>query len=90
MTCYENSKEEIYENGVKKTSKNQRILKMMKEKADPGTARKTEEPQRIPLTQSYISKVFMTGLMNEWVMSMIEDNLETLRVPSSVLAWIES
>ena len=31
--------------------------------------------------QSY---VFMTGIMNEWAMSMIEDNSATPRVPSSV------
>ena len=31
MRCYENSEEEKYENGVKKTSKNQRLLNMMKE-----------------------------------------------------------
>ena len=40
--------------------------------------------------QLYISNVFMTGIMSEWAMSMIEDNLETSRVPSSVQAWIES
>ena len=32
----------------------------------------------------------MTGITNEWVMSMIEDNSATLRLPSSVRAWIES
>ena len=32
----------------------------------------------------------MTGIMSEWVMSIIEDNLATLRVLSSVQAWIES
>ena len=31
--------------------------------------------------QSYISYVFMTGIMSEWVMSTIEDNLETPRGP---------
>ena len=40
--------------------------------------------------QSYISNVFMTGIMNEWAMSTIEDNLATPRVPNSVQAWIES
>ena len=40
--------------------------------------------------QSYISNVFMTGIMNEWVMSTIEDNFATPRVLSSVRAWIES
>ena len=47
---------------------------------DSGRARNTEEPQGAPLTQSYISNVFMTGITNEWVMSTIEDNLETPRV----------
>ena len=59
-------------------------------KVDPGTARNTEEPQGTPLMQSYVSNVFMTGIMSEWAMSTIEDNLATPRVPSSVRAWIES
>ena len=32
----------------------------------------------------------MTGIMIEWAMSTIEDNLATSRVPSSALAWTES
>ena len=40
--------------------------------------------------QSYISNIFMTGIMNEWAMSMIEDNSATPRVTSSVLAWLDS
>ena len=40
--------------------------------------------------QSYISNILMTGIMSEWAMRMIEDNLATLRVPSSFQAWIES
>ena len=32
----------------------------------------------------------MTGIMSEWAMRMIEDNLATPRAPSSVVAWIES
>ena len=40
--------------------------------------------------QSYISNVFTTGIMSEWAMRMIEDNLATPRVTSSVQAWIES
>ena len=39
--------------------------------------------------QSYISDVFMTGIMSDWVMSTIEDNLATLRDPRSVQAWIQ-
>ena len=31
----------------------------------------------------------MTGIITEWVMSMIEDNLATLRETSLVLAWRE-
>ena len=27
--------------------------------------------------QSYVSNVFMTGITNEWAMSMIEDTLAT-------------
>ena len=37
--------------------------------------------------QSY---VFMTGIVNEWAMSTIEDNSATPRVPSSVRSWMES
>ena len=40
--------------------------------------------------QLYISNVFMTGITSEWVMSMIEYNLATPRVPRSVQSWIES
>ena len=40
--------------------------------------------------QSYVSNIFKTGIMSEWVMTMIEDNLATPKVPSSVGAWIES
>ena len=32
----------------------------------------------------------MTGIMSEWVISTIEDDLATLRVPSSIRAWRES
>ena len=63
---------------------------MLMKTVDSGAARNIEEPQGIPLTQLYISKIFMTGIMSDWVMSMIEDNVATLRYPSSVQAWIES
>ena len=89
MTCYENSEEEKYENGEeenKQASKNPDDER----KVDPGTARNTEEPQGIPLMQSYISNIFMPGIMNEWVMSTIEDSLAGQRVLSSVQAWIDS
>ena len=59
-------------------------------KVDPGTARNTEEPQGIPLMQSYISDIFMTGIMSDWVISIIEDNLATLRDSSLFRAWRES
>ena len=38
----------------------------------------------------YISNIFMIGIMNEWAMSMIDDNSATPRVTSSVRAWMES
>ena len=40
--------------------------------------------------QSYVSNIFMSGIMKEWAMSMIEDKSATPRVPSSVRAWMES
>ena len=40
--------------------------------------------------QSYVSNIFATGIMSEWVMSTIEDNLANPRVLSSIQAWIES
>ena len=53
----------------------------------PGTPWNTDEPQGTPPMQLYI---FMTQVMNEWAMSMIEDNSATPRDPSSVRAWMES
>ena len=85
MMCYENSEEEKYENGEeenKQESKNP--------DEDPGTARNTEEPQGIPLVQLYISNIFSAGIMSEWAMSMIEDNLATPKYLSSVQVWRES
>ena len=64
-------------------------MKMVQD-LDPRTARNTEEPQGTPLTKSYISNIFMTGIKDEWVMRTIEDSLATLRVTSSVRAWMES
>ena len=57
---------------------------------DPGAARNREEPKGIPLMQLYVSYVFTTGIMCDWTMTMIEDNLVTLNDPSSVQSWIES
>ena len=52
--------------------------------------RKTEEPQGIPLTQLYVRDIFMTGIISDWVMSMIEDNVETRIEPRSVQGWRQS
>ena len=90
MMCYENSEEEKNENGEEENKQESKNPHDDERKVDPGTARNTEEPQGIPLMQSYISNVCTAGIMSEWVMSMIEDNLATLSVPSSVQAWIES
>ena len=90
MMCYENSEEEKYENGEEENKQESKNPDDDERKVDPGTARNTEEPKGIPLTQSYISNIFVTGITSEWAMSTIEDNLATLRVPSSVQAWIES
>ena len=90
MMCYESSEEEKYENGEEEDKQKSKNSDDDERKVDPGTARNTEEPQGIPLMQSYISIVFMTGIMSEWLMNMIEDNLATPRVPSSFQAWIES
>ena len=89
MTCYENSEEEKNENGEEENKQESKNPEDDERKVDPGTARNTEEPQGTPLIQLYISNAFTTGIMSEWAMSMIEDNLATLRVPSSVRAWIE-
>ena len=83
MTCYENSEEKKNENGGeenKQESKNPED----DERIDPGTARNTEEPQGTPLTQLYISNVLTTGIMSEWVISTIEENLANPKVPRSV------
>ena len=55
-------------------------------KVDPETARNTEEPQGTLMMQSYVNNVFMTGIMSEWVMSTVEDNLVTPKVPCLVRA----
>ena len=84
MMCYENSEEENYENGEEENEQKSKNPDDDERNVDPGTARNTEEPQGISLMQSYISNVFTTGIMSEWAMSMIEDNLANPRVPSSV------
>ena len=90
MTCYENSEEEKYENGEEENEQKSKNPDDDERNVDPGTARNTEEPQGIPLMQSYISNIFTTGIMSEWVMSIIEDSLATPRVPRSVQSWIKS
>ena len=90
MTCYENSEEEKYENGDDENKQESKNTDDDERKVDPGSARNTEEPQGIPLMQSYISNMFMTGITSEWPMITIEDILATPRFPSSVLAWIDS
>ena len=80
MMCYENSEEEKYENSEEENKQESKNPDDDERKVDPGTARNTEEPQGIPLTLSYISNIFLTGITSEWAMSMIEDNLATLRV----------
>ena len=83
--CCENSEEEKYENGEEENKQESRNPDDNESKVDPGTARNTEEAEGIPLMQLYISNVFMTGIMSEWAMSMIEYNLATPRDPS--LVW---
>ena len=89
MIYYENNEEEKYENGGDENKQESKNPYDDERKVDPGTARNTEEPKGIPLTQSYITNVFMTGIMSEWARSTIEDNLATPRVPSSDRSWIE-
>ena len=90
MVYDENNEEEKYENGEEENKQESKNPDDDERKVDPGTARNTEEPQGIPLMQSYVSIVSMTGIMSEWAMSMIEDNWATPRNPSSVRSWIES
>ena len=90
MMCYENSEEEKNENGEEENKQESKNLEDDERKVDPETARNTEEPQGTPLIQLYISHVFTTGIMSEWAMSTIEDNLATPRFSRSVQAWIES
>ena len=90
MMCSENSEEEKYENGEEENKQESKNPDDDERKVNPGTARNTEEPQGIPLTELYISDNFMNGIMSDWAMSMNEDNLSTLRELSLVRAWIAS
>ena len=71
MTCYKDAEDDKNENGDDETKLESKNSEDDERKVGPGTPRNTEEPQGTPLTQSY---VFMTQVMNEWVMSTIEDN----------------
>ena len=84
MMCYENSEEEKYEKGEEENKQESKNPDDDERKVDHGTVRNTEEPQGIPLMQSYVSDIFMTGIMSDWVMSTIEDNVATPRDPRSV------
>ena len=87
MMCYEDAEDDKNENGDDENKLESKNPEAYERKVGPGTARNTEEPQGTRRTQSY---VFTTQVMNEWAMSMIEDNSATPRDPSSVRAWMES
>ena len=87
MTCYDDTEDDKKGNGDGENNQESKNPEDYERKLGPGTPRNTEEPQGAPPTQSYI---FMTQDMNEWGMSMIEDNSATPRAPSSVRAWMES
>ena len=57
MMCFENSEEEKYENGEEEKKEESKNPDDEVRKADPGTARNTEDPQGISLMQSYISDI---------------------------------
>ena len=77
MMCYENSEEEKCENREEENKQESKNPDDDERNVDPGTVRNTEEPQGIPLTQSYIRDISITGIMRDWAMSMIEDNMAT-------------
>ena len=75
-------KNEKYENGEDENKQESKNPDVDERQVDPGTARNTEKSQGIPLMQSYVSNIFMTGVMSEWMMSTIEDSSATPRVPT--------
>ena len=89
MMCYENSEEEKYEKGEEGNKQESMNPDDEERKVDTGTVRNAEEPQGIPLMQLCIREVFMTGITSDWTMSTIEDNVATLRDPSSFQAWTD-
>ena len=74
MTCYEDPEDDKNGNGDDENKQESKNPEADERKVGPGTDRNTEEPQGTPLTQPYISNIFMTQIMNEWAMSMIEEN----------------
>ena len=56
MMCYENNEAEKYENGEEENKQESKNPNDEERKVDPGTVN-TEEPQGIPLTQSYVRDV---------------------------------
>ena len=79
MMCYENNQDEKYEKEEEENKEESKNPDDEERKVDPGTARNTEECQGIPHLQSCIREVFMTGIMNEWAVSMIEATFATPR-----------
>ena len=90
MMCYENSEEEKYEKGEEENKQESKNPDDDERKVDHGTVRNTEEPQGIPLMQLYVSNIFMTGIMSDWVMSTIEDNMAVPKDLRLVQAWRKS
>ena len=84
MMCYENSEDDKNDNGDDGNKPESKNLEDYEIKVGPGTARNTRELHGTPLMQLYISNIYMTGIMNESAMSIIEDNSATPRFPSSV------
>ena len=87
MTCFEVEEDDKNENGDDENKFEAKNSEDDERKVGPGTPRNTKEPQRTPPTQSYVST---TQVMNEWAMSMIENNSATPRVLSSVRSRMES
>ena len=65
MMCYENSEEEKYENGEEESKEESKNPDDDERNVDHGIARNTEEPQGIPLMQSFVSDIFTTGIMSD-------------------------
>ena len=82
MMCYEDTKDDKNGNGDDENKQESKNPEDDERIVGRGSPKNTEEPQGTPLMQSYISNVFTTQVMNEWVMSTIEDNSATPRVPS--------